>query len=69
MSKKTLAEMVREATSRPLPYEGLEALRSISDHDDEAQEPPATGENPRHREDFNLLLGAAVSGRKRGSGK
>lgn len=32
----------------------------------ESSAPPTTDENPRHKEDFNSLLDAAVKGRKRG---
>lgn len=32
-------------------------------------EPATKADNPQHKEDFNRLLGEAVSGRKRGSGK
>ena len=62
--KKSLLEMVEEASRRPVPYKGLPAIEERREISGESQELPTTDENPRHQEDFSRLLGAAARGRK-----
>jgi len=59
---KSIKEMVKEIAREKLPYEGLSALSEFRSDKPFSSKPlrPTTDENPRHREDFNRLLGATA---------
>ncbi len=63
--KKTLVEMVEEASRRPVPYNGLAALYENSNESDGLPQSSTTAENPRHAEDFNRLLTSVATGKPR----
>lgn len=62
--KRSLVEMVEDASRLPVPYKGLPAIEERREISDESQELPTTDENPRHQEDFSRLLHEATKGRK-----
>lgn len=61
--EKTLEQKFEEAARAPVSDEGI--IRSSHRNAHAAPQdkaPPTTDENPRHKEDFNYLLDAAVKG-------
>jgi len=61
--KKTLVQKFEESMDMTVPDEGIIRFRQSRDVD-ESPELPTMDENPRHKEAFNRLLGAAVRGKK-----
>ena len=62
MSSKTLLEKVEERNTWAVPYDAF--IAPAREDDDSECEPALADANPRHREDFNALLGAVVRKRK-----
>ena len=57
--KKTLLQKFEESLNMAVPDEGIVRFREDRDVS-VSPAPPTTDDNPRHKEDFNSLLDAAV---------